>query len=344
MRKLKLLDIDLRLFDGAAGAAAAGGEGSGEGSAQEGIGTLPKAETNNRRGSSRRGRTGDFSNIVFGSQDEASPAGENTGSDAGSSKGAGNAKTDVTVTSNTLEARRAEFERLIESDEYRDVYAEKFQETFNRRFKGHKEMEGTLAAQKPVIDMLMQRYNVTDGDMTKLLTALEQDDAYWEEAAEKAGLSIEQYKTQQKLMRENAELRAAAQKQAGQEYAQQRMNAWYREAEQLKAVYPSFDFATEAKNRDFMGLLRAKIPMQKAYELIHMEEIKNATAKSAAEIASQQMIANVKNNAARPSENGTSSQSAAIVKNDVHNLTREERAEAARRAMRGEKITFRGNK
>lgn len=344
MRNLKLLDINLRLFDGAAGAAAAGGEGSGDGSAQVGTGTLPKAETGNRRGSSRRGRTGDLSNIVFGSQDEASPAGENTGSDAGSKKGAGNAKADVSVTSDTLEARRAEFERLIDSDEYRDVYAEKFQETFNRRFKGHKEMEGTLAAQKPIIDMLSQRYNVTDGDMAKLLSALEQDDAYWEEAAEKAGLTIEQYKLQQKIERENAELRAYRDKMAGQEYVQQQMNNWYREAEKVKALYPSFNFETEIKNRNFQQLLKAKIPMQQAYELMHMEEIKNATAKTAAETAGQQMIANMKNNAARPLENGTSSQSAAIVKNDVHNLTKEERAEAARRALHGEKITFRGNR
>ena len=42
----------------------------------------------------------------------------------------------------------------------------------------------------------------------------------------------------------------------------------------------------------------------------------------------------------RPQENGTLQSGGMIVKNDVSKLTREDRAEIARRAMRGEKIQF----
>ena len=72
----------------------------------------------------------------------------------------------------------------------------------------------------------------------------------------------------------------------------------------------------------------------------NMDEIKAGTARAAAETAGQQMAARIKEKAARPAENGTSSQSAVIVKSDVHSLTRAERMEIARRAQRGEKITF----
>jgi len=108
----------------------------------------------------------------------------------------------------------------------------------------------------------------------------------------------------------------------------------------MKDMYPGFDLRTEIQNRDFQGLLKSGIPVQKAYELVHMEEIKAAAARNAAQTASAQMQANIKAKQSRPSENGTSSQSAVIVKNDVHSLSKADRAEAVRRAMRGEKIRF----
>ena len=52
------------------------------------------------------------------------------------------------------------------------------------------------------------------------------------------------------------------------------------------------------------------------------------------------MQANLKAKQSRPAENGTSSKTAVIVKNDVSKLTRAERAEVARRAMLGEHIEF----
>jgi len=63
-------------------------------------------------------------------------------------------------------------------------------------------------------------------------------------------------------------------------------------------------------------------------------------ARVAAQTTGQQMAAKIQSKASRPKENGTSSQSAVIVKNDVHSLSRAERAEIARRAARGESIKF----
>ena len=330
-----LLDIDLHLFDGAAGGAAAGDGGT---AAQGNESALPKADTRSR-GSSRRGKTGAYDNVVFGIQEAAtSAAGSSVSPDAGESD-QGKVITVVESTSDSLEAKRKAFRDLIEG-EYREQYTEEFQAAFNRRFKDMKGMENSLSAQKPIMDMLLQRYNITDGDMAKLQTALEQDDAYWEEAADKAGLTVEQYKAMQKLERENAELKAIRQRQQGQQMAQQQMNQWYADAEKVKEIYPSFDFRTEAQNKQFTDLLRARVPMQQAYEIIHMEEIKANTARAAAQSAGQQMVAKIQSKASRPLENGTSAQSAAIVKNDVHSLTKKDRAEVARRAQRGDKIVY----
>ena len=330
-----LFKFDLQLFNdgGAAGAAAPAGEGA----EQTSENALAKADTNRSRGSSRRGRSGAYDNVVFGKQDAADGAA--VGSDAGNNAVANGNKSGVTTTSDTLEARRKAFDDMI-GGEYKDIYAEKFQEAFNRRFKEVKGMEQSLSAQKPILDMLMQRYNIADGDMTKLQSAIEEDTSYWQEAADKEGLTVEQFKAMQKLQRENAELQKMRQRQQGEQQAQAQLAKWMQEAEGMKDMYPGFDLRTEIQNREFQGLLKSGIPVQKAYELIHMEEIKQAAARNAAQTASAQMQANLKAKQSRPSENGTSSKSAAIVKNDVHSLSRDDRAEAVRRALRGEKISF----
>ena len=337
-----LLDFDLHLFDGGAGGAAAGGAASaaGEGAVAGGESALPKAETKSRPGSSRRAKAGAYDNVVFGKAEDAPAAETTTDPVAGdSTEGNGASKSGVATTSDALEAKRQAFEEMI-AGEYKDIFQEKFQKTFNRRYAETKGMEQTIAAQKPVMDMLMQRYNITDGDVAKLQTALEQDSTYWEAAADKAGLTVEQFKAMQKLERENAELREMRQKEQNKQQAQQQLNVWMQEADKLKGDYPHFDLQAEIANKDFLGLLKAHIPMKQAYELVHMEEIKAAEAKRAAETASQQMQANIKAKASRPSENGTSHQSAVITKSDVHGLSKQDRAEIARRVQRGEKIKF----
>ena len=332
MHKHKLLEIDLKLFDGTAGGASAG-EGAEGASAQVDSG-LPKAD---KSGSSRR-KSGAFDNVVFGKQDDDSASADT--SSAAESAGEGNANTSgISTTSNTLEERRKAFEDMI-NGEYKDLYAEKFQTAMNRRTKETSVMKESLEAQKPIMDMLAQRYNIADGDAKKVLEALESDTAYWEEIAEAEGLTVEQYKAVKKLERENNELRLAQERAQGQEAMQTKLNEWYSDGEKLKEIYPTFDLQAEAQNQSFLGLLEAGISVQQAYELVHMEEIKNATARAAAQTAGQQMAARVKEKASRPKENGMSSQSAVVVKNDADSLSDAELEEVARRVKRGARISF----
>ena len=322
---------DLQLFNGTAAGEATGGEAGTSG--QEGAGTLPKAEN---RGSSRR-RSGEYDNVVFGKQEDA-PVAE-TAADPAAGGSEGSTKSDVVTTSDALEAKRKAFRELIEG-EYKDQYTETFQKVFNRRFREAKHMEDSLAAQKPIMDLLLQRYKIEGGDMDKLRSAIEEDSSYWERAAKDRGVSVEQCKEMEKLERENARLKAMEDRRTGNLHAKARMDRWSRETDEARQAYPGFDLSAEMENREFRGLLQAGIPMRSAYELIHMEEIKNAAARSAAQAVSRQMEARIRSRGARPSENGTSSQSAVVVKSDVHSLSRADRAEAIRRARRGEKIFF----
>lgn len=324
----KMFKVDLQLFND--GGATGGAEGSGATATEN----APKTELKTS-GSSRRSKSGEFENVVFGKQ-EGTTSTESTGLEAeGKPTGAG--KTDVTTTSNTLEERKKAFNDLI-NGEYKDLYQENFQEVFNRRFKEVKGMESDLAAQKPILDKLMARYGVND--VAELDKALTEDAEYWERVAEEKGMTVEQYHAMEKLERENAELKAIRQRQIGQQRMQQQIDEWYKQADKVKEIYPSFDFKTEAQNPEFLSLLRNGNSVEHAYKVLHFDELTQNAARVAAQTADAQAQARIKQKASRPSENGTSSQSAAIVRNDVSTLSRKERAEIARRVQRGEKIVF----
>lgn len=324
---LKQFKVDLQLFsDG-------GATGGAEGSAQVATENAPKAEMK-PSGSSRRSKSGEFDNVVFGKQ-ESSADNETTSLDTGGNPtGAG--KTDVTTTSNTLEERQKAYNDFI--NEYKDIDQKRFQDTFDRRFKQVKGIEAELASHKPILDKLMARYGVDD--VAKLDKALTEDTEYWEKVAEAHGMTVEQYHAMQKLEQENKELRAIRQREIGQQQFQQQIDTWYKEADKVKEIYPSFDFKTEAQNPEFLNLLRHGNSVEHAYKVLHFDELTENAARVAAQTADAQAQARIKQKASRPSENGISSQSAVIVKNNVASLTRAERAEIARRVQRGDKISF----
>lgn len=324
-----LLGVDLQLF-------ASGGTGGADGGSAAATESAPKTGNTQQSGSGRRSKSGAFDNVVFGKQ-ESAPAADTTKSLAAGGSPTGAGKTDVSTTSDTLEAKRKAYNDLI-NGEYRDIDQERFQKVFDRRFAEVKGIEEELASHKSITDKLMARYGVKD--VASLEKALSEDTEYWEKVAEERGMTVEQFHAMQKLEQENKELRAMRQKQIGQAQFQHQIDTWYKEADKVKELYPSFDFKKEVQNPEFLKLLKNGNTVEHAYKVLHFDELTENAARVAAQTADAQAQARIKSKAQRPSENGTSSQSAAIVKSDVSSLTRAERAEIARRVQRGDKITF----
>ena len=328
MKFSDILHVTLDLFDGAAGAAASGaGEGAGSGTQGETQQTSPAA--------TRRGSSGEYSNVKFGKQDQPAAAGGQRASppDAGEES----KKQGVETTSDTLEDKRKAFRALVDG-EYKDQYTEDTQRIIDRRFRETKNLETQLSQQKPILDMLMQRYKIADGDLGKLTQAIENDNAYWSQAAEEAGMSVEQYKQFQKLQRENAQLLQAQRRSQNQQAAQQQLQKWYQEAEAMKADYPGFDLGRESQDPQFLSMLRSGVPVKLAYEVMHMDEIKSTVAQTTAQQTEKQVVEGIRAKGARPAENGTSSQSGFVVKDDPAKWTKKDRAEIVRRVQRGEQI------
>jgi hypothetical protein len=112
------------------------------------------------------------------------------------------------------------------------------------------------------------------------------------------------------------------------------------ESDATKAVYPSFDLQTEMQNPRFTELLRNNVDVRTAYEVLHKDEIIPAAMQFTAKAVEQKLTNKIIANGARPVENGNSSQGATVVKSDVSQLSKADRAEIIRRVQRGEKIKF----
>lgn len=327
----KLLNVNLALFDGnAAGGAAPGTTASGEGATQ----SQGNVANVNSRNLAKSGKSGDYSNVVFGKQ-PATVGGSNNPSAAGKSdaQDAG--------ASNTREARRKAYDEFIKG-EGKEFYTEDTQAMINKRFAKEMRTIGELEAHKqqtqPILDMLMQRYNVTD--IAGLQNAIDNDNDYWTKAAEEAGMDVQAFKNYEKLKLERATLLKAEQLRNNAQKAQEQLQKWDEEAKVLQEKFPDFDLSVEAKNADFLSLIERSVPMEQAYRLVHMDELMSNAVQTATATTEKKVVDNLRAKGARPPENGTASQSAFTVKSDVSKLTREDRAEVVRRAARGEVISF----
>lgn len=231
------------------------------------------------------------------------------------------------------EDRQKAYRDLIEG-EYKDLYTQDVQRLVNRRFAETKGLQEQLAQYQPVMDMLMQRYNVED--VKKLGEAIENDSTYWEAAAERAGMDVEQYKKYAKLQSQNAQLlREQRRTKSERQYAK-----WEKEAENVKKTYPSFDLRRECENPLFLSMLRSFVPVQHAYEVLHLDEIKAAVSEMQAKATEKKIVEGIRAKGMRPSEAGASTSSAFTSAKDVHKLTKQEREDIARRVMRGETVTL----
>lgn len=315
----KLLKIRLNLFDGAAGGAA----GSGSGAAPGAQGASAEQGGQNSPASTQQD-PGDLSKVVYGKQPQTEVS---NSPDAG----------DIKTTSNTLDEKRKAFQDLI-NGEYKDLYTEATQGIINKRFKETKTLQEALDKQQGLIDTLAARYGVSDVD--SITKAVNDDTAFWAEAAEAKGMTVEQYKELNRLQRENAALLQKQNQQAVDAKVRAQMDQWSQEEQQMQSKYPNFSLSAEMENPEFLNLLKARIPMEHAYRLLHMDELMNNAVATAAADTEKAVVSTIRARGNRPVENGTSAQSAFQVKADPSKWSKADRREVAKRVGRGETITL----
>ena len=308
--------LNLQLF--ADGGAAAAGAGAGDGGTAQGTGvTAPAAGV-------RKGvKSNPLADVKYGIQaEEGAPA-------------AGVQEAETTAPLD----RTAEFEKLIKG-EYKDLYDAKVQDTVQKRLKGQKETVEKYNALTPTLELLAAKYGVDPADITALNKAIQEDDAYYEDEALEKGVTVQQLKEIKRMERENADLKRQMNERQTRENANKLYSQWMTQADDTKKVYPSFNLDAEMQNPKFLDLLRSNIDVRTAYEVLHKDEIIPAAMQFTAKTVEQKLTNKIIANGARPSENGMASQSAAVVKSDVSQLSKADRQEIIRRVQRGEKIRF----
>lgn len=340
------LTVILSLFDG--GAAAAGAAAGASGGAEGAGGT--QGDTQGASPSpTRKGKPGEYANVVFGKQE----APDDTGTPAGEpkdDKGAKMQQHDAGAAKDGEGDLKKEFLDLV-NGKYKDVYTAETQRIINRRFGEEKAKDQKIADAQPIIDALMRHYGVADGDMAKLRAAFDGDEALgtvlYEQEAESMGMSVEQYRKYLQMQQENEQLKRQEEDRQRAQKADETYNNWIRQASELVGTadapgdYPDFDLRREvAENPRFIAMLRAGVPVRDAYEVSHLGDIQARNAAKAAAEMEKRVMDNVRAKGMRPNENGTNSQPGVIVKNDPSKFTKADRAEIARRVRRGERIVL----
>lgn len=170
---------------------------------------------------------------------------------------------------------------------------------------------GKYSALEPVLDALAQQLGVSAGDGEALARALRQRETRGKEVTESV-------------------------KQGADRIYQN----WMGQAEQLKQLYPDFDLRKEMADPRFAQLLRSRVDMQTAFEVLHNREIIPAAMEYAARTVEQRLANAMRSGTERPSENGIRSGGAVMLGSDASRMSRKDYAAVCRMVERGERVSF----
>ena len=141
----------------------------------------------------------------------------------------------------------AEFDALVKGDgKFREVYGKRVQKAVFDRMKGTKAATDRLNSFAPAFEVLAARYGISPDDPA-LAEKIAGDTGLLDEVAMRNGHSVETEMEIQRYKAQNAQAQTIIQ----QILADQQMQQWRQEAEELKAKYPDFDLDAEAENPAF---------------------------------------------------------------------------------------------
>ena len=188
-------------------------------------------------------------------------------------------------------------------------------EDFEKLIKGPYKQAYDAAAQ-PVLELMRQRLGIEGEDYGAMEQALR-------ERLPEAPPAGQQ--------RQEAEIQAGADRM---------VEAWQQRSREIQETYPEFDLGREMLRADFRQLLRARVDMQTAYEILHKEEIIPAAMAYAAQTTERKLAEKLRSEGIRPTENGAGQSGAVSMGSRVSQMSRKEIADLCRRVERGEKVSF----
>ena len=234
------------------------------------------------------------------------------------------------------------FDEMLNSNaDYRNAYNQQMQAAITERLRGEKaksqKANDALTAMTPAIEVMARKYGLDakNMDYKALATAIENDDAYYEEKAMEMGTSVETAKRVDQMEREKA--RRDAQDQMNIQQMQQRnyFISLNNQADKLRQTFPNFNLQAELQNPAFARMVDPKvgISVEDAYYAVHRKELQAAAMQTATQKTAEMMTNAIASGSKRPAESGTTSQAPSVTTFDYRNASKEQR-EAFKKDLR----------
>lgn len=239
---------------------------------------------------------------------------------------------------NDLDSRWEE----LRKGEFREQYARDVQNAIRDRFKNQEDLQGKMDAMQPMLNVLMQKTGAES--IEELQDLIMDDDSLYEDEAEEMGMPVEAYKSFKRLQEEHDEMVAREKQSQEQEFFRQHIAKLAQQGEEMKQMFPDFDFRREMENKKFRDLTSPEVGLSvsDAYFAIHHNELTPQLMGYGMQRAQMQMGQTLQAQQARPAEGAmrNQGQAAADVRINPKTMTRAERAEIKRRVRMGERVSF----
>jgi hypothetical protein len=238
--------------------------------------------------------------------------------------------------------KRMSWEEIMKDPEYN----KEMQAVVRSRLKSEKSAEDALSKMAPAIEVMARKYNLDPKNMDydALATAINNDDAYYEDKALEMGVSVETAKRVDQMERDTERQKAMEQRTLQEQKIQQHFVKLEQQGEALKKVFPNFDLRTELKNPAFarMTAPNVGISVEDAYYAVHRNEIQTASMQITAQKTAEKISNAIQSGSRRPDESGASSQAPSVSTFDYRSASKEQRDALKQRireaAARGEKL------
>lgn len=210
-----------------------------------------------------------------------------------------------------------EFADLI-NGRFKEQFTRKTQAIIDKRFKQTKGLEEYKQRVSPVVESLMKKYGVEDGNEGNLLDFIK----------EKEKTPVNTPPENEVVSERGKNLRS-------------KISSWVKQSEDVKNTYPDFDLRKELRdNKLFSQLLLGGVPLKAAYETVHKDEILSGAMAYTADKVREQVVKGIEAKGRRPIENGVSSESAVVTSVDVNSLTSQDILKILKQVENGANISF----
>ena len=245
----------------------------------------------------------------------------------GKSTGEGQANSQVGTDNGTgASDLNAEWEALTgKGGKFHDLLGQRVSGAVQERFKNQADLQGQIDQISEGLTPMFMNYGLKLGDFEGLKAAIANDDDLYKAGAERAGLDVEQYKKNLKLQADSDRLHQIEESYRQEQERQQRFDAWEADAAELQQAFPAFDLVMEIQtNAKFKQLLDNGVDVKTAFQVAHLEELNTGMSAYAQRTATQQVVNNIAQRAARPMEGALNHAPAIERKSDPSKLTKED--------------------